>query len=47
MLMNVYSRIGMVLPVGLAAKDGILIVEFAGWRRATRSHQARRRSSGP
>ena len=31
--MNVYSQIGLVLLVGVMAKNGILIVEFANIRR--------------
>ena len=31
--MNVYSQIGLVLVVGIMAKNGILIVEFANHRR--------------
>ncbi len=31
--MNVYSQIGLVLVVGIMAKNGILIVEFANQRR--------------
>jgi multidrug efflux pump subunit AcrB len=31
--MNIYSQIGLVLLVGIMAKNGILIVEFANQRR--------------
>jgi multidrug efflux pump subunit AcrB len=31
--MNVYSQIGLVLLVGVMAKNGILVVEFANQRR--------------
>jgi HAE1 family hydrophobic/amphiphilic exporter-1 len=31
--MNIYSQIGLVLLVGIMAKNGILIVEFANLRR--------------
>jgi Cu/Ag efflux pump CusA len=36
MTLNVYSQIGIVMLVGLSAKNGILIVEFANQRRRLR-----------
>lgn len=33
--MNIFSQIGIIMLIGLVTKNGILIVEFAGQRRAT------------
>lgn len=38
--MNVYSQIGLVTLIGLIAKHGILIVEFANQRRLTLGESA-------
>ena len=51
--LNIYSQIGIVMMVGLAAKNGILIVEFANqlrdaglrWRRPSRKRRGC--ASGP
>jgi multidrug efflux pump len=40
--MNIYSQIGIVMLVGLAAKNGILIVEFANQLRDEGPNRARR-----
>jgi multidrug efflux pump len=32
--MNIFSQIGMIMLIGLVAKNGILIVEFANQRKA-------------
>ena len=45
--LNLFSQIGIVMLVGLAAKNGILIVEFANQRRDAGLTRARRRSSTP
>ena len=45
--LNVYSQIGLVLLVGIIAKNGILIVEFANQLRDHGAGGARRRSRRP
>ena len=40
--LNVYSQIGLVLLVGVMAKNGILIVEFANQRRDQGAQRRRR-----
>ena len=44
---NLFSQIGIVMLIGLAAKNGILIVEFANQRRNEGLPHSRRRSSTP
>ena len=44
--LNIYSQIGLVMLVGLMAKNGILIVEFANQLR-DRGRACARRSSKP
>ena len=44
--MNIYSQVGLVTLVGLIAKNGILIVEFANKLQETGLDKARRRRRG-
>src|SRR5690606_23606461 len=41
MTINIYSQIGIVMLIGLAAKNGILIVEFSNQLRDARSEERR------
>ena len=45
--LNVYSEIGLVLLVGIMAKNGILVVEFANQLRDRGIERARRPSKKP
>ena len=44
--LNLYSQIGLLLLVGVMAKNGILLVEFADQLRDARPRGARRRARG-